>query len=182
MKLVFPRPDLRSQQHKSILLPPRKSSPCSSLSSSEDLFQKSPRSLPSHFLFNSLVLLLGERSRKVSPTNHRQFCRWSPPLRAIIGSLPFFGPVLLSQAVSLAGDNLPFSSRPLKSRPLAPDSTPGSLCRRVNEDFPLRHLLCPVTHGVGKKTTANYLGGILGDLTVCHSCYMFLWVQAGTFQ
>ncbi|GBM98545.1 hypothetical protein AVEN_149517-1 [Araneus ventricosus] len=50
MKLVFRRPDMKSQRPKSILLPPRKSSPCSSLSSSEDLFQKSLRSLPSHFL------------------------------------------------------------------------------------------------------------------------------------
>ncbi|GBN38055.1 hypothetical protein AVEN_196046-1 [Araneus ventricosus] len=68
-----------------------------------------------------------------------------------------FGPFLLSQAVSQAGDKLHFQSLPLKSSPLAPDWTPGSLCRRFNE---LRHLLCSVTHGVGKKLlVANDLGG-----------------------
>ncbi|GBN15924.1 hypothetical protein AVEN_56361-1 [Araneus ventricosus] len=71
-----------------------------------------------------------------------------------------FGPFLLSQAVSQVGDKLPFSSLPLKSSPLAPDWTLGSLCRRFNEDFPLRHLLCPVTHSLGKKLLfANDLGG-----------------------
>ncbi|GBN04911.1 hypothetical protein AVEN_221380-1 [Araneus ventricosus] len=67
------------------------------------------------------------------------------------------GLFLLSQAVSQAGDKLPFQSLPLKSSPLAPDWTPGSLRRRFNE---LRHLLCSVTHGVGKKLlVANDLGG-----------------------
>ncbi|GBO15026.1 hypothetical protein AVEN_167641-1 [Araneus ventricosus] len=62
MKLVFRRPDLRSQRPKSIFSPPRKSSPCSSLSSSKNLpFSSLALS------FNSLVLLLGERSGKVSP-------------------------------------------------------------------------------------------------------------------
>ncbi|GBN96558.1 hypothetical protein AVEN_76601-1 [Araneus ventricosus] len=152
MNLVFRRPDLRTQRPKSIFSPPRKSSPCSvSVLFRRSLPQKSPSSLS---LLTPIVFLLWERSTGLS-TNPRQFCRWSPPQRAIIGSLPFLGPVLLSQTVSPAGYNLPFSSRPLKRNPLAPDWTPGSLCRRVNEDFPLRHMLCPVTHGVGKKVTAR---------------------------
>ncbi|GBO07581.1 hypothetical protein AVEN_249960-1 [Araneus ventricosus] len=45
----------------------------------------------SHLPFYSLVLLLGERSRKNLSTNPRPFCKWSPPQRALIGSLPFLG-------------------------------------------------------------------------------------------
>ncbi|GBN16348.1 hypothetical protein AVEN_43997-1 [Araneus ventricosus] len=78
MKLVFRRPDLRSQRPKSILLPPRKSSPCSSLPSSEDLFQKSPRSLPSHFLLTPSSSSWGNGPEK-SLHESCQFCRWSPP-------------------------------------------------------------------------------------------------------
>ncbi|GBN67683.1 hypothetical protein AVEN_189208-1 [Araneus ventricosus] len=55
--------------------------------------------------FYSLVLLLGERSRKNLSTNPRHFCKWSPPHRALIGSLPFSGLVLSSPAVSQARDN-----------------------------------------------------------------------------
>ncbi|GBO00468.1 hypothetical protein AVEN_200872-1 [Araneus ventricosus] len=86
MKSVVRRPDLRSQRPKSIFSPPRKSSPCSSLSSSG----KIPSSPSSLSLLTPIVLLLGERSTGLS-TNPRQFCRWSPPQRAIIGSLPFLG-------------------------------------------------------------------------------------------
>ncbi|GBN67353.1 hypothetical protein AVEN_214364-1 [Araneus ventricosus] len=71
MKLVFRRPDLRSQRPKSIFSPPRKSSPSSSLSSSEDLFQKSPRSLPSHFLLTPSSSFWGngpEKSLHESPS------------------------------------------------------------------------------------------------------------------
>ncbi|GBM44832.1 hypothetical protein AVEN_139658-1 [Araneus ventricosus] len=99
MKSVFRRPDLRSQRPKSIFSPPRKSSPCSFLSSSKKSLPRSPSSL---FLLTPIVLLLGERSKGLS-TNPRQFCRWSLFQRAIIGSLPFwFFP--LSQAASQAGD------------------------------------------------------------------------------
>ncbi|GBL57914.1 hypothetical protein AVEN_260253-1 [Araneus ventricosus] len=145
MKLYFRRPDLRSQRPKSILLPPRKSSPWSSLSSSEDLFQKSPRSLLSHSLLTPSSSSWGNGPEKslqqitVNSVGGVQLSHY--------WLLTFFGPVILSQAVSQAGDILPFSSRPLKSRPLAPDWTPGSVSRRVNEGFPLRHLLCPLTHG-----------------------------------
>ncbi|GBO32595.1 hypothetical protein AVEN_141647-1 [Araneus ventricosus] len=94
MKSVFRRPDLRSQRPKSIFSPPRKSSPCSFLSSSKNL-SLHPRSC----LFNSppgeAVIILS--------TNHRQFCRWSLFQRAIIGSLPFWS-FPLSQAASQAGD------------------------------------------------------------------------------
>ncbi|GBL53907.1 hypothetical protein AVEN_96134-1 [Araneus ventricosus] len=38
-------------------------------------------------------------------TNPRPFCKWSPPHRALIGSLPFSGLVLSSPAVSQARDN-----------------------------------------------------------------------------
>ncbi|GBL76075.1 hypothetical protein AVEN_234379-1 [Araneus ventricosus] len=98
MKSVFCRPDLRSQRPKSIFSPPRKSSPCSSLSSSENL----PRSPSLLFLLTPIALLLGERSTGLS-TNPRQFCRWSLFQRAIIGSLPFWS-FPLSQAASQAGD------------------------------------------------------------------------------
>ncbi|GBM76486.1 hypothetical protein AVEN_233088-1 [Araneus ventricosus] len=121
MELVFRRPDLRSQRPKSILLPPRKSSPCSSLSSSEDLFQKSPRSLPSHFLLtpSSSSWWNGpEKSLQQITIHSVGGVHLSEPLLA---PYLFFGPVLSSQAVSQTRDNLPFSSRPLKSRPQAPD-------------------------------------------------------------
>ncbi|GBN04817.1 hypothetical protein AVEN_14038-1 [Araneus ventricosus] len=166
MKLVFRRPDLRSQRSKSILLPSIKSSPCSSLSPSEDLFQKSPPSLPSHFLLTPSSSSWGngpEKSLQQITVNSVGGVHLSEPLLA---PYLFFGPVLLSQAVSPAGDNLPFSSRPLKSRPLAPDWTPGSLCRRVKEDFPLRHLLCPVTHGVGKKLPLMIWGDLTANTTL----------------
>ncbi|GBM14076.1 hypothetical protein AVEN_209964-1 [Araneus ventricosus] len=98
MKSVFLRPDLRSQRPKSIFSPPRKSSHCSSLSSSENL----PRSPSSLFLLTPIVLLLGELSRGLS-TNPRQFCSWSLFQRAITGSLPFWS-FPLSQTSSQAGD------------------------------------------------------------------------------
>ncbi|GBN40703.1 hypothetical protein AVEN_182434-1 [Araneus ventricosus] len=95
---VFRRPDLRSQRPKSLFSPPRKSSPCSFLSSSEN-FPRSPSSL---FLLTPIVHLLGERSTGLS-ANPRQFCRWSLFQRAIIGSVPFWS-FPLSQAASQAGD------------------------------------------------------------------------------
>ncbi|GBN09101.1 hypothetical protein AVEN_162067-1 [Araneus ventricosus] len=101
---VFRRPDLRSQRPKSIFSPPRKSSPCSSQSSSE----KSARSPSSLFLLTPIVLLLWERSTGLS-TNPRQFCRWSLFQRVIIGFLPFWS-FPLSQAASQAGDKRPNQS------------------------------------------------------------------------
>ncbi|GBN45060.1 hypothetical protein AVEN_136062-1 [Araneus ventricosus] len=99
MKSVFRRPDLISQRPKSIFSPPRKSSPCSFLSSSKTSLPNSPSSL---FLLIPIVLLLRERSKGLS-TNPRQFCRWSLFQRAIIFSLPFWS-FPLSQAASQAGD------------------------------------------------------------------------------
>ncbi|GBN72906.1 hypothetical protein AVEN_245988-1 [Araneus ventricosus] len=98
MKSVFRRPDFRSQRPKSILSPPRKSSPCSSLSSSKKISLRSPSSL---FLLTPIVLLLAERSRGLS-TNPRHFCRWRLFQRAIIASLPFWS-FPLSQPASQAG-------------------------------------------------------------------------------
>ncbi|GBM05229.1 hypothetical protein AVEN_181617-1 [Araneus ventricosus] len=56
------------------------------------------RSLPNisvlSFLAPSFLLSRpppGERSRKNLSTNPRHFCKWSPPHRALIGSLPFLG-------------------------------------------------------------------------------------------
>ncbi|GBO25039.1 hypothetical protein AVEN_156664-1 [Araneus ventricosus] len=83
---VFRRPDLRSQRPKFLFTPPRKSSPCSFQSSSDKNLPRSPSSL---FLLTPIVLLLGNGPESLS-TNPRQFCRWSPPQRAIIGSLPFW--------------------------------------------------------------------------------------------
>ncbi|GBM82370.1 hypothetical protein AVEN_271591-1 [Araneus ventricosus] len=134
---------------------------------------RSPSSL---FLLTSIVLLLGERSRGLS-MNPRQFCRWSIFQRAIIGSLPFWS-FPLSQASSQAGDKLPYPSLPLTSSPQVTEWTPGSLCRRFNEmsgvgklDFPLRHLLCSVTH-VRAWEKSYWSLMILGDLTLltqlCH--------------
>ncbi|GBM77284.1 hypothetical protein AVEN_205624-1 [Araneus ventricosus] len=85
MKSVFRRPDLRSQRPKSIFSPPRKSSPCSFLSSSKNSSFS--------FLalsFNSSRPPTGRTVHKSLSTNPCQFCRWSPPQRAIIGSLPFW--------------------------------------------------------------------------------------------
>ncbi|GBM85894.1 hypothetical protein AVEN_144321-1 [Araneus ventricosus] len=140
---VFRRPDLRP---KSLFSPPRKSSPCSLQSSSE----KSLRSPSSLFLLTPIVLLLGsgQQASPRIPVNSVGGVHLSEPLLA-----PYlFGPFLLSQAFSQAGDKLPFQSLTLKSSPLAPDWTPVSLCRRFNE---LRHLLCSVTHGVGKNGTVG---------------------------
>ncbi|GBO04482.1 hypothetical protein AVEN_249622-1 [Araneus ventricosus] len=86
MKLVFRRPDLRSQRSKST----KKIEP----SLVSVLFRGS---LPKISPFSSLALSFnshrpptGGRSIGIS-TNPRQFCRWSPPQRAIIGSSPFLG-------------------------------------------------------------------------------------------
>ncbi|GBN86631.1 hypothetical protein AVEN_131863-1 [Araneus ventricosus] len=121
------------------------------------LFRKSLH--PRSSLFNPHLLLTGGAVKKASPripVNSVGEVHLSESLLA-----PYlFVPFLLSPAVSQAGDKLSFQSLPLKSSPLSPDWIPGSLCRRFNEDFPLRHLLCPVTHGVGKKLLlANDLGG-----------------------
>ncbi|GBM28201.1 hypothetical protein AVEN_36148-1 [Araneus ventricosus] len=70
MKSVFRRPNLRSQRPFS---PPRKSSPCSSLFSSDKFLPLHPRSS----LFNPHLLPTGVRSRK--PLHESPFCRWSPP-------------------------------------------------------------------------------------------------------
>ncbi|GBM92039.1 hypothetical protein AVEN_5500-1 [Araneus ventricosus] len=91
---VFRRPDLRSQRPKSIFSPPRKSSPCSFLSSSKSL---SPFSIFALFFLTLIFSPLWERSKSLS-TNPRQFYRWSLFQRAIIGSLPF-GPFACRQRV-----------------------------------------------------------------------------------
>ncbi|GBM72299.1 hypothetical protein AVEN_81894-1 [Araneus ventricosus] len=91
---VFRRPDLRSQRSKSIFSPPRKSSPCSFLSSSKNSLSLHPRSS----LFNPHLLPTGGAVKSLS-TNPRQSCRWSLFQRAIIGSLPF-GPCPVSSGFS----------------------------------------------------------------------------------
>ncbi|GBM15563.1 hypothetical protein AVEN_172723-1 [Araneus ventricosus] len=149
MKSVFRRPDLRSQRPKSILSPPRKSSPCSFQSSSEK-YPFSIFTLP----FYSHRPPTGGTVQKTSPRIPVNSVG-GVHLSELLLALYLFGPFLLSQAVSQAGDKLPFQSLPLKSSPLTPDWNPSSLCRHFNEDFPLRHLLCPVTHGVGKKVTGR---------------------------
>ncbi|GBO32591.1 hypothetical protein AVEN_168981-1 [Araneus ventricosus] len=150
MKTVVRRPDLRSQRPKSSFSPQENRALARLCPLPKNLFSSSILALS----FNSHRPPTGGTVQKASPripVNSVGGVHLSEPLLA-----PYlFGPVLLSQAVSQAGDKLPFSSLPLKSSPLAPDWTPGSLCRRFNEDFPLRHLLCPVTHGVGKKVTAR---------------------------
>ncbi|GBN65005.1 hypothetical protein AVEN_57016-1 [Araneus ventricosus] len=148
MKSVFRRPDLRSQRPKSLFSPPRKSSPCSFQSSSK-------KNLPFSILALLFLILifspLGGAVKKASPripVNSVGGVHLSEPLLA-----PYlFGPFLLSQVVSQAGDKLPLQSLPLKSSLLAPDWTPGSLYRRFNA---LIHLLCSVTHGVEKKVTGR---------------------------
>ncbi|GBM94287.1 hypothetical protein AVEN_154620-1 [Araneus ventricosus] len=117
--------------------------------------QSSSENLPSFSIlalsFNSHRPPTGGTVQKASPqipVNSEGGVHLSEPLLA-----PYlFGPFLLSQAASQDGDKLLFQSLPLKSSPLKPDWTPGSLCRRFNE---LRHLLCSVTHGVGKKVTGR---------------------------
>ncbi|GBM45689.1 hypothetical protein AVEN_98737-1 [Araneus ventricosus] len=149
---VFRRADLRSQRPKSLFSPPRNSNPCSCQSSSDKNLPLSTLALS----FNSHRPPTGGTVQKASPripVNSVGGVHLSEPL--LIPCL--LGPFLSSQAVSQAGDKLPFQSLPLKSSPLAPDWTSGSLCRRFNE---LRHLLCSVTHGVGEKLlVANDLGG-----------------------
>ncbi|GBM78350.1 hypothetical protein AVEN_148316-1 [Araneus ventricosus] len=81
---VFRKPDLRSQRPKSVFAPPRKSSPCSFLSSSKSLSSLHLRSS----LFNPLLLPTGGAVKSLS-ANPRQSCRLSLFQRAIIGSLPF---------------------------------------------------------------------------------------------
>ncbi|GBM68528.1 hypothetical protein AVEN_158099-1 [Araneus ventricosus] len=107
MKSVVRRPDLRSQRPKSILSPPRKSSNCSSLSSSKNLFSSSILALS----FNSHRPPTGGTAQKASPripVSSVGGVHLSEPLLA-----PYlFGPVLLSQAVSQDGDKLPFHHFP----------------------------------------------------------------------
>ncbi|GBN10339.1 hypothetical protein AVEN_96824-1 [Araneus ventricosus] len=93
---VFRRPDLRSQRPKSIFSPPRKSSPCSFLSSSKILSLHLRSSL-----FNHHLLPTGERS-KASPrilVNLVGGVYFNEPLL-----VPYLLVLLLSQAGSQAGD------------------------------------------------------------------------------
>ncbi|GBN56987.1 hypothetical protein AVEN_68468-1 [Araneus ventricosus] len=149
MKSVVRRPDLRSQRPKSSFSP-QENRALARLCP----LPKNPFSSFLALSFNSHRPPSGGTVQKASPrisVNSVGGVHLREPLLA-----PYlFGPVLLSQAVSQAGDKLSVSSLTLKSSPLAPDWTPGSLCRRFNEDFPLLHLLCPVTHGVVKKVTAR---------------------------
>ncbi|GBM24731.1 hypothetical protein AVEN_141806-1 [Araneus ventricosus] len=83
----FRRPDLRSQRPKSLRSHHQENQ---ALARFSPLPKKNLRRSPSSlFLLTPIVLLLGERLTGLS-TNPRQFCRWSPPQRAIIGSLPFW--------------------------------------------------------------------------------------------
>ncbi|GBM70308.1 hypothetical protein AVEN_262525-1 [Araneus ventricosus] len=84
--------------------------------------------------------------------------------------VPYLLVLFLSQAGSQAGAKWPYQSLPLTSSPSMTGWTPGSLCRRFNEmsivdrlDFPPRHMLCSVTHGMGKKLL---VANDLGDLTI----------------
>ncbi|GBO05383.1 hypothetical protein AVEN_231217-1 [Araneus ventricosus] len=94
---VFRRPDLRSQRPKSIFSPPRKSSPCSFLSSSKNSLLLHPRSS----LFNPHLLPTGERSKASSRilVNSVGGVHLSEPLL-----VPYLLVLLLSQAGSQAGD------------------------------------------------------------------------------
>ncbi|GBM77301.1 hypothetical protein AVEN_13349-1 [Araneus ventricosus] len=94
---VFSRPDLRSQRPKSIFSPPRKSSPCSFLSSSKNSLSLHPRSS----LFNLIFSPLGERSKASSRilVNLVGGVYFSEPLL-----VPYLLVLLLSQAGSQAGD------------------------------------------------------------------------------
>ncbi|GBM38743.1 hypothetical protein AVEN_252929-1 [Araneus ventricosus] len=94
MKSVFRRPDLRSQRPKSIFSPSRKSSPFSSLSSSENLSLRSS-------LFNPHLLPTGVRSRKLlhespsimaSSNNNEPGTALSAPSAAAVVS-PYAAPV-----------------------------------------------------------------------------------------
>ncbi|GBM25070.1 hypothetical protein AVEN_96653-1 [Araneus ventricosus] len=76
--------------------------------------------------------------------------------------------LLLSQAGSHAGDKGPYQSLPLTSSPPVTGWTPCSLCRRFNEDFRLRHLLCSVAHDLGKSYWSLM---ILGDLRGSYNIY-----------
>ncbi|GBN58906.1 hypothetical protein AVEN_107656-1 [Araneus ventricosus] len=92
---VFRRPDLRSQRPKPIFSPPRKSSPCSFLSSSKSL------SSILTLLFLTLISPLGEQS-KASPrilVNFVGGVYFSEPLL-----VPYLLVLFLSQAGSQAGD------------------------------------------------------------------------------
>ncbi|GBO24593.1 hypothetical protein AVEN_60795-1 [Araneus ventricosus] len=85
MKSVVRRPDLRSQRPKSSFSP-QENRVLARLCPLPKNLSRSPSSLS---LLILIVLLLGERSTGLS-TNPRQFCKWSPPQRAIIGSLSFW--------------------------------------------------------------------------------------------
>ncbi|GBM95765.1 hypothetical protein AVEN_182713-1 [Araneus ventricosus] len=95
---VFSRPDLRSQRPKSIFSPPRKSSPCSFLSSSKNSLSLTILAL----LFLTLIFSpLGERSKASSRilVNLVGGVYFSEPLL-----VPYLLVLLLSQAGSQAGD------------------------------------------------------------------------------
>ncbi|GBL74971.1 hypothetical protein AVEN_243780-1 [Araneus ventricosus] len=94
---VFRRPDLRSQRPKSIFSPPRKSSPCSFLSSSKIL----SLSILALFFLTLIFSPLGERSKGSSRilVNLVGGVYFSEPLL-----VPYLLVLLLSQAGSQAGD------------------------------------------------------------------------------
>ncbi|GBL77623.1 hypothetical protein AVEN_24636-1 [Araneus ventricosus] len=95
---VFRRPYLRSQRPKSIFSPPRKSSPCSFLSSSKILLSPSILAL----LFLTLIFSrLGEQSKASSRilVNLVGGVYFSEPLL-----VPYLLVLLLSQADSQDGD------------------------------------------------------------------------------
>ncbi|GBM80757.1 hypothetical protein AVEN_10623-1 [Araneus ventricosus] len=110
---VFRRPDLRSQV---FLFTTKKIEPLFV----SILFRKISPLHPRSSLFNPHLLPTGGAVKKASPripVNSVGGVHLSEPLLD-----PYLsGPFLLSQAVSQAGDKLPFQSLPLKSSPLAPD-------------------------------------------------------------
>ncbi|GBM96408.1 hypothetical protein AVEN_24714-1 [Araneus ventricosus] len=94
---VFRRPDLRSQRPKSIFSPPRKSSPCSFLSSSKNL----PLSILALLFLTLIFSPLEERSKASSRilVNLVGGVYFSKPLL-----VPYLLVLLLSQAGSQAGN------------------------------------------------------------------------------
>ncbi|GBN04813.1 hypothetical protein AVEN_270742-1 [Araneus ventricosus] len=119
--------------------------------------QKSPSSLSLHLPFYSLVLLLGERSRKTFPQIHVHFVSGAHLSEPLLAPYLFWACPSVASGFSCSRKLTLFITSP-KEQTEGARLKSSSLWRRFNEDSPLRHLLCPVVHGVGKKVTANDLG------------------------
>ncbi|GBM20776.1 hypothetical protein AVEN_111013-1 [Araneus ventricosus] len=156
---VCRRPDLRSQRPKSIFFITQENRALARFRRLSKI--PSPRYSILALFLTLIFLPLGERSENLS-TNSRQFCRWSVFQRPIIGSLPL-GPFPCRKWVLWPINHFHICHSGyfvgvLTSGPLLTGWTLGSLCRRFNEmsvvdrlDSPPRHLLCSVTHGMGKS-------------------------------